>query len=435
MALSMIFAFYGIFALFWITTTPFIDLRNPDVLLAAEQGDALQQVASLAVFGLALTVLWRRRGAALVGMSSAFLAVLAWQAVTVVLSNHPDLSIRRFISSVMMLVAALAWPLAPRDAVQFSRLLAGALIAVLAISYAGIVFLPALSIHNLDEVLELSNAGAWRGHFDHKNIAGSAMVFTIFFALYVRHRQGWLVAGPIIAAATVFLVNSNNKTSIGLIALVLVLSEAIRRARTLPARAALAFVPLAVMATLTIGSVIFAPVHDLLTAVSSDPTYTNRTDVWRFGLDRLAEHPWFGFGYDAFWATSELVDGGYSIESWAAKAGHAHNGALNVALGTGIPGMLLVLYWVLWEPLRDYHRSCAGDNDSDLGLMYLRIWIFANFLSCLESDYFVVRGPVWFTIAAAIFGLRFHARAMQAARAGRAASPTWAAAAPGVQPW
>lgn len=428
--------FFCIFAMFWVTTSPFVDLRNPDVLLAAEDGNALQQVASLVVTAMAAAVLWRRRSAASAGISPVLLVVLAWQVVTVLTSSHPDLSIRRFISSIVVLIAALAWPLVPRDEAQFSRLLTIGIAGVLALAYAGVIFLPALSIHNLDEVLELDNAGSWRGHFAHKNIAGAAMVFIVFYGLYLRPRRGWLVAAPIVAAALVFLYKSNNKTSIGLIVLVLVLSHLVRGATSLWAKAVLVFVPVGLMALLTVGSVMFGPVHDLLAAVSSDPTYTHRTDIWSFSLDMLAEHPWLGYGYDAFWATSDLINGGYSLESWAATAGHAHNGALNVALGTGVPGMVLVLCWVLWEPLRDYHRSCCNGNDPDLGLMYLRIWIFACFLSCLESVYFINRGPIWFAIATAIFGLRFHARAAQATQAEPATPLPWAsvAGAPGVQP-
>lgn len=422
-------AFFAIFALFWVTTSPYLDLRNPNVLLATDEGNALQQLCLFGVLAMAVSVLAQHRDVIVTGISPALLCILAWQSLTVVTSQHPDLSIRRFVSSVIVLVIALAWPLVPRDEAQFSRSLTIGLLGVLGLAYFGVVFLPAVSIHNLDEVLELNNAGGWRGHFAHKNIAGAAMVFTIIYSLYIRRREGWVVAGCIAVGALVFLYKSDNKTSIGLIATVFVLSALVRRTRSLGLKAVLVFGPVGTMALLTIGSVIFPPIHDILVAVSSDPTYTARTDVWRFGLDQLAHHPLLGYGYDAFWATSDLVNGGYGIEGWASLAGHAHNGALNIALATGIPGMLLVLYWILWEPLRDYHLAQASGNDPGLGLMYLRVWIFALLYSCLESPFFVSRGPIWFSILGAIFGLRYHAHAALAQGSEAVEPRTWSPAA------
>ena len=102
---------------------------------------------------------------------------------------------------------------------------------------------------------------------------------------------------------------------------------------------------------------------------------------------------------------------------------------MNIALATGIPGMVLVVHWILWEPLRDYHLAQASGNDPGLSLMYLRVWIFALLYSCLESPFFVTRGPIWFSILGAIFGLRYHARAALAQGRRAVEPPTWSPAA------
>ena len=418
------FQFIVIFALFWITTNPFIDLRNPDVLLASEDGNALQQFSVLLLVAMAALFLAKRRETALLGFSPALIGILAWQVLSVVTSTHPDLSIRRFILSTCVTGITLAWVLLPRNAEHFSRLLTGACLGVLAIAYFGVIFMPAVSIHNLDEVLELVNAGGWRGHFAHKNIAGAAMVFLIIYGLYVAKHQGRAVSAAIVVLAMIFLYNSDNKTSIGLVVFTLALSAVASRTRSLLLKVLLVLAPIACMNLVTVGSVIFDPIQSLVASVSSDPTFTNRVDVWRFGLGKLAERPLLGYGYEAFWATSDLINGGYKIEGWAATAGHAHNGYLNIALSMGIPGMLLVVFWTVWEPLRDYHRGQAGSNDPEIGLMYLRIWIFAMFYASLESPFFASRGPIWFSILGAMFGLRYHALAVQVADRSKPAEAT-----------
>lgn len=408
-------AFFAVFFLFWITPTPFTDLRDPDVLLPKETGSPVEQSCVLAASAISAGVLARRRRVATLLASPALACVLTWQVVSVVTSSHVDLSVRRFALSLLALVIAAALPLIPRDGAQFGRLLAAGAGAVLLVAYAGVVLWPEVSVHNLAEVLELDNAGAWRGHFEHKNIAGSAMVLLVIYGCYVARRVGVPVGLPIVLLAALFLFESDNKTSIALVAFAFVLAELTRRARSLPLQACLTIGPVAATVLFTVGSVLFQPVGALVQAVASDPTFTNRTMIWRFALDNLARHPVFGYGFAAFWSTSSLVNGGGAMETAAVNAGHAHDGYLNVALTMGVPGTVLTCVWLLWQPLKDFHASQATGNDAALGLMHLRAWIFLMLYACLESPFFAARGPIWFSLLVAVFGLRLHARAAQAA--------------------
>lgn len=407
--------FLAVFFLFWITTTPFVDLRDPAVLLPKETGSPVEQACVLAAAAAAVAVLVKRREAAALVFSPALACVLAWQVVSVATSTRVDLSVRRFALSLFALVIAAALPLIPRDEAQFGRLLAIGAGAVLLVAYAGVAFWPEVSVHNLAEVLELDNAGSWRGHFEHKNIAGAAMVILIIYGVYLARRVGAAVGVPIVLLAAAFLAESGNKTSTALVALAFALAELTRRARSLRVQACLTVLPVAATWLFTVGSVLFEPVGTLVAAVASDPTFTNRTMIWRFALDSLAQRPLFGYGFAAFWSTSSLVDGGGAMETAAVNAGHAHDAYLNVALFMGLPGAALVCAWLLWQPLKDFHAGQAGANDPALGLMHLRAWLFLMLYSCLESPFFAARGPIWFSLLVAVFGLRLHARAAQAA--------------------
>ena len=65
-----------------------------------------------------------------------------------------------------------------------------------------------------------------------------------------------------------------------------------------------------VIGILTIGTVEFDSIRALVGGLLSDPTFTGRDEIWRFALDHIAERPVVGFGFQAFWGTSELVSMG-----------------------------------------------------------------------------------------------------------------------------
>lgn len=403
------------FALFWVTPTPFIDLRDPSVLLVQETGSALNQAAVLGLVMLAAIILWQKKEAALAAISPAMICVLAWQLLTVFTSSHVDLSVRRYILHVSVVFITLAWLLASDDTSQFRRLLCWGAGFVLGLAYLGVMLWPEVSIHSASEALEQINAGAWRGHFVHKNVAGPGMVVLMLFWLYLARTTGSLPAKVVFwalaALSLVFLYHTNNKTSIGLLVVMFVLSFAVQRARLLWLQLGLALVPIGLMAMLTIGTVMFEPLGNLARDLVSDPTFTNRTDIWRFALGSLRGHMLTGFGFEAFWGTTDLANS--FQETWAYTAGHAHNGLLNVAMSSGVVGAVLTVWWLMVNPLVDFHKSQRSGNDPALGLLFLRIWLFMMFYANLESPFYVGRSQIWFSLLGAVFGLRLHARLKQ----------------------
>lgn len=402
--------FVQIFLLFWVTLTPFIDLRDPSVLLAQEQGNFWQQLISLTLFFISGLYLLANRHIAFKMLSPVLIILLLWQFITVFTSDYSDVAFRRYVFSMTVIVTTMAWILLPENTQHFQRMIKYLSLFILALSYFGVIFMPEVSIHNSAEVLELINAGSWRGHFSHKNIAGPAMIVLIIYNLYLIRKDDLLVPVINIALATVFLYFSNNKTSIGLIIFALLVAEAIRYARFLPIKFVIFLTPVCLMAVLTFGTVLNQSVQDFVSGLISDPTFTGRTDVWKFAIEHMQAHPWIGYGFDTFWNMSNLINGGYEIETWAATAGHAHNGYLNLVMTTGLIGVALFILWMVFCPLIDYHRSQKTGNDPALSLMYLRIWVFMMLYANLESPFFAPRGQVWFSLLAAVLALRLHAR-------------------------
>jgi O-antigen ligase len=215
----------------------------------------------------------------------------------------------------------------------------------------------------------------------------------------------------IAAAAILFLIMSRSKTPIGLLPLSLLLTWLV----TLPRRPVIGVaVTAAVVVTInlfSVGSAYFDSVHAILEAVMADPSFTGRTDIWKFALGELAGRPITGFGYGAFWGTERVVFGLSEQKTWAIAATDAHNGYLNIAITTGIPGLALALVWLVGAPLRDFYRRHGGPETAPLALLFLRFWMFGLLSSCFESTLFPQVGELWFIFIMAVFGLRYLAQA------------------------
>src|SRR5690606_41045039 len=86
---------------------------------------------------------------------------------------------------------------------------------------------------------------------------------------------------------------------------------------------------------------------------------------------------------------------------------------IDLAVTTGLIGVATLVWFLVWCPLRDFHRGEMSGNSPRLGLMYLQVWIFMMLYANLESPFFVTRGPIWFALLTAIIGLRLHAYGSQ----------------------
>jgi O-antigen ligase len=215
----------------------------------------------------------------------------------------------------------------------------------------------------------------------------------------------------IVALAAIFLFFTESKSPIMLLPLALLFSVVMMKLRSPTAKFMVAIsVPL-IICVLTIGSVASETIYGVVEKLISDPTFTGRNDIWEFALDHIAQHPFVGFGYQAFWGTSELVNSWTWTESWGYRASDAHNGYLNIAVMTGLVGLALALGWAFVQPFLDHLRTPAETVDRALNMMFIQIWLFGLYLSGFESELFNNGSVVWFMTAAAVIGLRFQTTA------------------------
>jgi O-antigen ligase len=111
---------------------------------------------------------------------------------------------------------------------------------------------------------------------------------------------------------------------------------------------------------------ISAPGTEIVDFLVDDP----RSDLWRFALSEIAEHPWIGAGIGK-WSTRDAFQANFHD----AVRLHAHNVFLNRALATGLPGvaafvaLLAATVLAFWRLARSVDARTAALGAAGLALV------------------------------------------------------------------
>ncbi|GEP10507.1 exopolysaccharide biosynthesis protein [Methylobacterium gnaphalii] len=407
--------FLAVFLFFWISITPFVDLTDPAVLLPQTGSNTANQAVVIGLAGsLVLYAVYAQKRWFTPVLNTPLILLFAWLVVSTATSIDPSLSGRRVVLTAIVFVIVAVTLLLPKDVERFADLIAAAALIVLVISYGGVMLAPHYAVHQAGELLEPEHAGHWRGPFTHKNGAGAAMVMCVFMGLYVARRRSAFVGWFITAAAALFLVCSMAKTSIALLLPSLLLAWVISKLRSTSRRLLVVGGLLSLLLLLTVGSVLVPVVASFNASVMADPSFTNRTDIWRFAFSAVAARPIFGSGFEAFWGSEDVFFG--ESTSWANRAANSHDGYLDVLLGTGFPGLCIVVWLFIVEPIRNLKIIEDAQSDPVTALFFTQLWIYGVFFAGLETFFFTNGGPVWFMFLMAILGLQFQAKARHRSR-------------------
>jgi O-antigen ligase len=401
-------AFVSALVLAWITLQPFPDLGAADALDLGTGRDALTYFAFASCAGFCLYLAASTDRRALQRLANpAFIGLALWVGLSCVTSQDLATSLKRAALCGFIVIVTATLPLLPRGRSHLAILLGMAAGALLALSYFGVIFMPRYAVHQASDLVEPALAGDWRGVFGHKNDASAVFVFAAFTGIYVA-RAGYTVAGALIASLSLlFVVFAHGKAANMLWLPTLTLCVFVGgHGAARPWRMA-ALAPFVALNALGVGSVISAPLASLVANLPVDPTFTGRTDIWRYALGKVAAHPYLGYGFEAFWNTESVRYGTDNSGAWIAGAAHAHNGLVDVAISMGVPGVALALWAFVAQPLADIGKAVANGADPALVTLLTQFWLFGLYVSTLESFLFNRQDPIWFTFLFAVFGLRY----------------------------
>jgi len=193
------------------------------------------------------------------------------------------------------------------------------------------------------------HAGAVRGIYSHKNIAGQIAVLSS--ATFLICVKGKLLENQKLAylgfTLSLAMVIASKSSSSLLYALVLI--ALINAIQVLSLRG-----NLFVWSLVSLGGLYFLVstwaetiMNSALGLVGKDATFSGRTDIWDVIIDKIQEELWLGYGFDGFW------HGIYGESLYVRNAlrwnlPNSHNGYLDLTLGIGIVGaaLLALVIWV-----------------------------------------------------------------------------------------
>lgn len=402
--------FIAALLLAWVTLRPFSDLSDMQLADVSTGNETLTYAAfgCMATLMVALAMRDNMQGL-LTLLSPGYILFACWICVTVVLSVDPGTSIKRLALTACVIAVAASLMLLPKSQNELVRWFSVAALGLLAICYLGLLLAPNLSIHLASDAQEPALAGDWRGTFGHKNMAAAMMAMLLFFGIYIARSGAWLAGGTVVGLTALFLLGAEGKSALVLCFSVLVLTSLTKLVRSFWLRAVLLLTPLVLLNMLGLGTVMSDSLASIAKALPLDTSFTGRTDIWTFGIQAAQLRLPTGYGFAAFWGGSAVRNLPQGME-WAATAAHSHNGYLDTTLAMGVPGLLLLIAVLVIAPLRNFHAADRGGNNGPLAMLMLRVWLFALYLSALESFFLDRADPLWFTLLVAVFGLHYLAR-------------------------
>ncbi len=245
----------------------------------------------------------------------------------------------------------------------------------------------------------VDDASGWIGIYTQKNSLGLIMAFGSAVLLLVRGFDEiygkWATVGAMFCILLLLL--SQSMTAIIMFAVLMImfpLCRALRKSyRVLVGLAAVA-IPLLVY----FGNWVFENLDVVTEFIGKDVTLTGRVELWILSFVMASQHPWLGYGYEAFWRGGEGPSSAiWHLLSWDPP--HSHNGYLEIWLALGFTGLALFMIGFLSYVRRAIHHLRATSGFEGCWPL---IFLVLTFLSNLTGVNFLSRNSIFWIMYVAV---------------------------------
>jgi O-antigen ligase len=256
----------------------------------------------------------------------------------------------------------------------------------------------------------------WRGVFATKNSLGAIMAIgtvTYFYTLVAGGKTKLIfflvqIVGFVVCAAALYLAQSSTSLVIALLGAVLCVVIKLTHKRV-----GVAIIIWTAILLLLAPSVII--VTNQLAAIAPllgrNAQLTGRVDLWLILPSYIADRPWLGYGFGAFWvADSENVALIWDAVGWAPP--EAHNGWLDLLLELGVVGLAVLCLQIFLIVINGIRAVVEGrEPDSQYLLMTTLIILVFN----ISESGLVAPGVMWVLLVIAVTALAKIAKQRQPA--------------------
>lgn len=242
--------------------------------------------------------------------------------------------------------------------------------------------------------------GRWRGIYNHKNTLGKVIVpgITVFLLLAFNSKKYSWLFWMAFSLAFILLVRSSSTTSLlnGVCLIAASISFRIFRWRD-------NFMVPSTIAMASLGTIFYVIVsvstEAILKALGKDTTLTGRGDMWPYIFEMIAQKPFLGYGYGAFWYGPDTP----SFYIWRATGWtppNSHNGFLDLWLQIGLLGLLIYLFGflVITLPKAFYWLRATRTSEGFWPLIYMTYMFLAN----ISETTLMIQNDIFWVIYVAI---------------------------------
>jgi O-antigen ligase len=270
---------------------------------------------------------------------------------------------------------------------RFMKLIVVSGIIVFYISLIFIIFIPDIGVHTV------IHTGSWKGIYAHKNVLGlfSLLYFSSSIYLFFIYKKFLGKAFYLFNSFVSFFltIESNSKTALMFSLLVILTILLVKIAE----ETKINFIKLIFISIVSFFLIGFISDNIYVDNIGSSLDYvsifdieiplTGRLTIWIFSLTKILTHPYFGYGYNAFWEVSpdsniaKIGLGDFSI-------GDAHNGIINSLLSFGIVGTSIILLVIIHITFL-YYKYYISNKKNFYTFMYFYLNLIFLFSNITES--------------------------------------------------
>jgi O-antigen ligase len=260
-----------------------------------------------------------------------------------------------------------------------------------------------------------ATSSGWRGMFTHKQQCAASV--TLFLVTALHWKPNRPIQKPLrfiyVLMCLLVIGMSQSRTGWLLTVLALVLSVALWGLQRFAAKDSLFLLLTAIPIAGGILYLLKLAATLILTSVGKDATLSERTVIWAAVWVAITQHPWLGYGYEAFWrglagASKNVV----LISGW--NISQAQSGYLDLWLQFGISGIVLLVL-MTGQAARNAISSFRG-TDNSVFVRWCVVIIICNLAYNIgESDFGYLR-VVWLMFVLACIGLQKEASTVRGAR-------------------